>query len=154
MEGSTSTKGEITVSTDLQRYIFSCAKGLGVLTSSLDKAALSIEFLAQSVTPLKNSDYTHAEQIQFAIENYFIRSTSIYDRALIFANHLLDLGIVDDSTSHSQMINNRHVKRYQLVDHLKHLGKVCREKSVERNAIMNRPDFYRQFVASERYCRS
>lgn len=129
--------GEVIVSTDLEGYIFSCAKGLNVLTSSLDKAALSIEFLAQSVTPLKNSGYTHAEQIQFAIENYFIRTTSIYDRALIFANHLLDLGIADESTSHQQMITNRHVKRYQLADHLKHLGKVCREKSVERNAIIH-----------------
>ncbi|MBR7631815.1 Cthe_2314 family HEPN domain-containing protein [Janthinobacterium lividum] len=137
MKGGVSRTGEVTISTDLQGYIFSCAKGLGVLTSALDKAALSIEFLAQSVKPLKVSSYTHAEQIQFAIENYFIRSATIYDRALIFASHLLDLGVADESTSHLQMVTNRHVKRYQLADHLKDLGKVCREKNVERNAIIH-----------------
>lgn len=143
MKGCSSTKGEITISTDLQGYIFSCAKGLGVLTSSLDKAALSIEFLAQSAKPLKDSSYTHAEQIQFAIENYFIRSATIYDRALIFANHLLDLGVADESTSHLQMVTNRHVQSYQLADHLKHLGKVCREKSVERNAIIHHRSYFK-----------
>lgn len=137
MRRGVSKTGEVTISTDLQGYIFSCAKGLSVLTSALDKAALSIEFLAHSVKPLKGSSYTHAEQIQYAIENYFIRSATIYDRALIFANHLLDLGVADESTSHQQMVTNRHVKRYHLADNLKELGRVCREKNLERNAIIH-----------------
>lgn len=137
LKGGISRKGEVKISTDLQGYIFSCAKGLGVLTSAMDKAALSIEFLFHAIKPLKASSYTHAEQIQFAIENYFIRSTTIYDRALIFTNHLLDLGIADESTSHQQMVTNRHVKRYHLADPLKDLGKVCREKNIERNAIIH-----------------
>lgn len=94
------------------------------------------------MTSLKNSGYTHTKQIQFAIENYFIRSASIYDRALIFVNHFLDLGIADESTSNQQMITNRHVKRYQLTNHLKHLGKVCREKRVERNAIIHHHSYF------------
>lgn len=137
LKNSISKEAEVIISTELQGYIFSCGKGLGVLTSALDKAALSIEFLANAVKPLKASSYTHAEQIQFAIENYFIRSATIYDRALIFTNHLLDLGIADESTSHQQMVTNRHVKRYRLVGPLKDLGKICREKNVERNAIIH-----------------
>lgn len=137
IQNGISRKGGITISTDLQKYIFSCAKGLNVLTSAMDKAALSIEFLAQSVNPLRFSNYTHAEQIEFAIENYFIRSATVYDRALIFANHLLDLGIADESTSHQQMVTNTHVERYDLVNHLRKLARVCREKNLERNAIIH-----------------
>jgi hypothetical protein len=136
MKGVT-RKGEVTISSELEGYIFSCAKGLGVLSAAVEKAALSIELLAHAAKPLKGYRYTHAEQIQFAIENYYIRSATIYDRALIFIGQLLDLGIADESTSHQQMVTNKHVKRYQLLDHLKELGKVCRQMSVERNAIVH-----------------
>lgn len=127
----------LTLQNDLERYILQCAKGLGVLTSALEKATLSIELLKFSTSLLPGSTFTHAEQIEYAIENYFIRSSTIYDRALIFTNHLLDLGISDASINHELIITNDYVKRFQLDSHLKKLGKASREKSTERNAIIH-----------------
>lgn len=129
--------GTLTLQNDLERYILQCAKGLSVLTSALEKATLSIELLKFSKSPLPGATFTHAEQIEYAIENYFIRSSTIYDRALIFTSHLLDLGVSDASINHELVVTNDHVKRFQLDSHLKKLGKASREKSTERNAIIH-----------------
>lgn len=128
---------EINIRSEREGYILCCSKGIVVLNASLEKAAFSIELLKAAKKPLKNSTISHAEQIQFAIENYFIRSATIYDRALIFIGHLLDLGVTDDRIDHTDIVTNRHVKRYMLDTELKKLGSICRKLSGERNAIIH-----------------
>lgn len=128
---------EIMICSEREGYIFQCSQGIVVLTTAVEKAKFSIELLRHSAMPVKGSIFSHSEQIQFAIENYYIRSATIYDRALIFIGHLLDLGIIDKQIDHTDMVTNRHVKRYQLTNELKNLGKVCRELNDERNAIIH-----------------
>lgn len=128
---------QIDICSEREAYIFRCSKGIVVLDSAIGKAAFSIELLQEASKRLKNSTVSHAEQIQFAIENYFIRSATIYDRALIFINQLLDLGISDDRIDHTDIVTNHHVKKYTLNTKLKNLGVVCRELNDERNAIIH-----------------
>jgi len=132
-----SNEGEIVINSDLERYILMCSLGLSVVTSATEKAVISLELLERSEKKLKNSAFSHAEQIQFAIENYMIRSSTIYDRALIFVSHLLDLGIPDQYIAHEPVVSNEHVKRYHLAARLKGLAKACREFRDERNAIIH-----------------
>lgn len=128
---------QILIYSPREAYIYQCSQGVVVLGAAVEKAVFSIELLAHSKKALKNSIFSHAEQIQFAIENYLIRSATIYDRALIFVSHLLDLGVDDKSIDHSLIVTNRHVVRYQLVNELKRLSKVCREFTEERNAVIH-----------------
>lgn len=128
---------QIDICSEREGYIFRCSKGIVVLDAAMGKAAFSIELLKDAKKLLRNSTISHAEQIQFAIENYFIRSATIYDRALIFVGHLLDLGVTDDRIDHVDIVTNRHVKRYTLDVELKKLGSICRKLSDERNAIIH-----------------
>lgn len=132
---------QIDVCSAREDYIFRCSKGIVVLNAAMEKAEFSIELLKHANKPMRNSKISHAEQIQFAIENYFIRSAMIYDRALIFVGHLLDLGITDDRIDHVDIVTNRHVKRYTLDVELKKLGSICRKLSDERNAIIHHRSF-------------
>lgn len=131
------TGPQIDICTEREGYIYRCSKGIVVLDAAMRKAAFSVELLKDAKKPLRNSKVSHAEQIQFAIENYFIRSATIYDRALIFVGHLLDLGVTDDRIDHVDIVTNRHVKRYTLDLVLKKLGVICRKLSDERNAIIH-----------------
>jgi hypothetical protein len=137
--------GEIIINSDLEQYILMCSFGLSVLTSATEKAVISLELLERSEKKLKDSAFSHAEHIQFAIENYMIRSSTIYDRALIFVSHLLDLGIPDQHIAHEPLVSNGHVKRYQLAPRLKTLAKACREFRDERNAIIH----HRSYAAED-----
>lgn len=127
----------IELKSELERYIYGCGRGLVVLSAALDKAAFSIELIKLSHSPLQSSIYSHVEQIEFAIENYFIRSAAVYDRALIFIGKLLDLGISDHSINHTLVVTNEHVNTYTLANPLKLLSKACREFATERNAIIH-----------------
>lgn len=132
-----SSSREIALQSELERYIYGCAQGLSVIIASIDKAAFAIELIRQANSAIPDSIYTHAEQIEFAIENYFIRNGAIYDRALIFIGKLMDLGLADQAVGHELIVTNTHVIRYQLADALKSLKKISREHSVERNAIIH-----------------
>lgn len=129
---------EVIVSSGLEGYIFSCGKGLSVLLGAIEKASFSIELLRESKrTARERIAYTVADQIEFAIENYLIRSGAIYDRALIFVNKLLELGIADESIAYVPIVTNSHIISYQLDGPLKKLKKVCTEHTFERNAVIH-----------------
>ena len=129
---------EITNINELEGYIYSCGQALALVSTSVDKARLSIELLECSydLSP-KGTKYTAAEFIEFAIENYFLRSAAIYDRCLIFMNKLLNLGISNESIGHELIITNEHIKKYNLAEKLKSVRKKCTEYRVERNHIVH-----------------
>ena len=132
------SNGEVGIDNDLEMYIFSCGQTLSLLSTSIDKSAQAI----QSLRITKNnsdssSNFTHADHIEFAIENFFIRSHGIYDRALLFASQLLDTGIDKESINHQVIVTNSHAKKYGIEDKLKKLRKVCTEYRVERNKIIH-----------------
>jgi len=128
----------VNIENDLEMYIFCCGKALSLLTTSIDKseqAILNLRF-TENITDY-SSKYTHADHIEFAIENFFIRSHGIYDRALLFASQLLDTGIDKESINHQVIVTNVHVKKYGISDKLKKLRKICTEYRVERNQIVH-----------------
>lgn len=129
---------EIPIDSRLDGYIFSCAQSLSLISASIEKADISIVLLKNSyATRLESTPFTPAELIEFAIENYFIRSATIYDRCLIFTNKLLDLGIANESITHELLVTNAHVTKLGLDLALKKIRKVCTEYRIERNKIVH-----------------
>ncbi len=128
----------IPIASELERYIYSCAQGLTSISTALEKIQISILMLenARDLLP-KGSPYNESEHIEYAIENYFIRTSSLYDRCLLFTARLMDLGIANDNISHVPIVTNEHVKRANLAGPLKKIGKVCREYSTNRNSIIH-----------------
>lgn len=131
-------KREIPDVNELEGYIYSCGQSLALVSASIDKARLSIALLECSydLSP-KGTKHTADEFIEFAIENYFLRSAAIYDRCLIFMNKLLNLGIANESIGHELIITNEHIKGFSLDQKLKAVRKKCTEYRVERNHIVH-----------------
>ncbi len=133
-------EGELVLSdtTELGYYIISCAKSLGALTSSMNKAKLSLSLL-----DTKNLDFIISDGqskdawIEMLIENSIIRVQGIYDRTLIFTNKLFNLGISNDSINHALIVTNDHVKNFNLDNKLKAINKTCNEYRLVRNMVIH-----------------
>ena len=115
-----------------------CAKSLGAIDSAITKSKIAIELLRISLKNIPNkSNYSTAEYIEYALENYIIRSRSIYDRALIFVGNLCNLGIANDSITNTLIVTNHHVLKYDLAAKLKPIKKTCDEYLYKRNVIVH-----------------
>lgn len=135
-------KPELPLESRLDHYIFNCSQSLSSISASIEKAEISILLLETAYEDCPESEnITPAEFVEFAIENYFIRSAAIYDRCLIFVNRLLDLGIANDSVGHKLLVTNEHVKAFRLESNLKAIQKICTEYRVERNKIVHHERF-------------
>lgn len=129
---------EIPMESDLDEYIYGCSQGLSAISTAIEKIRIAILMLEQARELLpKDSPFNESEHIEYAIENYFIRSSSLYDRCLIFTNKLLNLGIANESIDHVTLVTNEHVKNNELSEPLKKIRKVCREYSQDRNVIIH-----------------
>lgn len=128
----------VPIENDMGAYIFNCSQSLSLVSSAIDKTKLSILLLENSykIRP-EVEGFTPDEFIEYAIENYFIRSGAIYDRCLIFTNSLHELGIANESIGHSLIVTNSHVVKSGLEKKLKSLRKICTEHRVERNKIVH-----------------
>jgi len=129
---------ELPIESELDEYIYGCSQGLSAISTAIEKIRIAILMLEQARDLLpKGSPFNESEHIEYAIENYFIRSSSLYDRCLIFANKLLNLGIANESIVHVLLVTNEHVKKNELSEPLKKIGKACREFSEDRNVIIH-----------------
>jgi hypothetical protein len=129
---------EVPVYGDLEAYIYDCSQGLAAIGSAIEKVKISMLMLekAREYYP-SNTPYNESEYIEYAIENFYIRSTGLYDRCLIFTGKLLNLGIASESINHVLIVTNEHAIEKGLSDLLKKIGKACRELSTERNNIIH-----------------
>ncbi|KAA0017438.1 hypothetical protein F0A16_12825 [Salinicola corii] len=129
---------QVPINSELDKYIYGCSQALSAISSAVDKVKISIIMLENSRDLLpKDSPYNEAEHIEYAIENYFIRSSCLYDRCLIFTVKLLDLGVANESVTHNVVVTNEHVKNNGLCKALKRISKACKEFSTERNKIIH-----------------
>lgn len=140
---STDSDIEVTYSNDLERYILSVGKALSSLSSSMEKALLTLILLeAKHLEQLTDGNKQEKSSfIELLIENSIIRVQSIYDRALIFSNRLLDLGISNESIGHNALVTNDHIKAYGLDTKLKAINKACNEYRLARNTVIHHDRF-------------
>ena len=91
----------------LEEYSWYVGSSMTQLSTSIEKAKLTLEYLSLVYQKdFSKSSYSLTEHVEYFIEDFFIRSSSIYDRALIFANHLHYLGIDNESISHKSLVTN------------------------------------------------
>ena len=132
------TTGKFTLNNTLEEYIYNCSQSLGAIDRAVDKSQIAIQQVKTCISRIpKNSDYTTADYMEYALENYIIRSRSIYDRVLIFIGSLLDIGVSNDSITHNLLITNRHVKNNNLDKLLKPIKKSCDTYQYKRNVIIH-----------------
>ena len=129
---------EVAVDDDLSVYILVCSKSLSAIQSSIDKARLSLTLLDIGyLDSIAAEDYSKSAYIEMLIENSIIRVQSIYDRALIFTNRILDLGISNETINHNLLVTNENVKKFSLEGKLKAINKVCNDYRLIRNTVIH-----------------
>lgn len=123
-------------------YIYSCSKALVALNNHIDKSKLSLSMIDPNYLNVGdvNGESTGA-QIELLVENSIIRVQSIYDRALILVNKILNIGLSNEAISHSSIITNDHVKIWSIDKPLKKLNKACTEYRHIRNTVIHHDRF-------------
>ncbi|BBN53995.1 hypothetical protein TRE132_21200 [Pseudomonas chlororaphis subsp. aurantiaca] len=129
---------EVDSRNELAVYILTCSKSLSSISSSMDKARLSIKLLETGhLDSIATEDHSKSDYIEMLIENSIIRVQSIYDRILIFTNRLLDLGISNESINHNLIVTNSNVIKYDLDSKLKSINKACNDYRFIRNTVIH-----------------
>ncbi len=129
---------QISIVNGNEDYMFKCAKSLGAIDSAINKSQIAIDLLKLSLKNIPNkSEFSTAEYIEYALENYIIRSRAVYDRVLIFIGHLCNLGIANDSITHQLLVTNHHVLKYDLSKKLKNINRSCDVYRNKRNVIIH-----------------
>ncbi|MBV1787604.1 hypothetical protein KQ940_06000 [Marinobacterium sp. D7] len=124
--------------TYLDNYIILCSKSLTAVTAAITKAELSLNMLnSDLLKKISEEPEFLSSNIEMLIENSIIRVQSIYDRVLILINRILDLGISNEAINHNSLVTNEHVKRFDLVDKLKAINKVCNDYRLVRNTLIH-----------------
>lgn len=132
------SKLSVKTESDLDYYLLSCSKSYSSITTSIEKAKLSIQLLDyEYILKIESEKNAKSEYIELFIENSIIRVQSIYDRVLIFVNRLLELGISNESINHNLIVTNDNVKKYGLDKKLKNLNKTCNEYRNISNTIIH-----------------
>jgi len=122
--------------TELEQYHVDCWSTCKAIKTSLKKLEIAQECIKQSYKYCPN-EHEIAEYVEFHIENYLIRSRSIYDRVLIFTNYLCDIQMAKESVSHIPIITNRKVEATGLKVALKKISKTCESYRVKRNSVVH-----------------
>ena len=129
--------------TEVEQYHVDCCTTCKAIKTSLKKLEIAEECIRRSYLFSPN-EHEIAEYIEFHIENYLIRSRSVYDRALIFTNYLCDIQMAKDSVNHVSIITNRKVEKLGLNDVLKKINKACAVYRLERNGVVHHDRYSNQ----------
>jgi len=136
------SKLTVSLENELDEYILSCSRALTSLSSSMDKARLSLSLLdIKHLESISSDEHPKSLYIELIIENSIIRVQSIYDRALILTNKLLDLGVSNDSINHNLIVTNEKVQKYGLHSKLRAIHKACNQYRLIRNTVIHHDRF-------------
>lgn len=133
---------KIDIGNDLAYYILSCSQALTSVSSAMNKARLSLTLLnAGYLDAVATGEQSRSAFIEMLVENGIIRVQSIYDRVLILANRILDLGISNESINHNLLVTNENVLRFELEARLRGIHKACNEYRAIRNKVIHHDRF-------------
>lgn len=125
---------------DIQQYHVDCWKSCKTIRIALDKLKIAEDCIRQSYRYCQN-DHQLAEYIEFHVENYLIRSRSVYDRVLIFVNYLCDIQMAKEHVNHNSILTNRKVEQAGLREAIKRVKKTCEVYRFERNSVVHHDSY-------------
>lgn len=124
--------------TSIEKYHVNCWRTCKAISVSIEKLKIAEEYVRFScnfIPPGKDSNI--GDYIEFHIENYMIRSRTIYDRVLVFTNCLCDIGKPKKDINHNAIVNNQKVIELGLNPKLKLINKACSQYRTSRNTIIH-----------------
>ncbi|WP_201554648.1 Cthe_2314 family HEPN domain-containing protein [Psychrobacter immobilis] len=119
----------------LEQYTLDCFKAVRSITDCMEQLHFSIELLSGYRTSTSPDSMNRHDHIVFAIENYYLRITSVYDRCLRLINILYNLGLPERDCKNSTIVKNIHVKGSDIETSLKALDKFTNSFRQFRNSV-------------------
>ena len=123
-----------TVPTKEEQYLIDVAISAFNITECLDQVYFSIEMLS-GFRKRKGFFMTRHDYIVFMVENFYLRLTSIFDRALRLTNLALDIGLPNRECRESTIIKNSKIKGSDIESTLKEINKIMSDFRKTRNQI-------------------
>ncbi len=121
---------------ELQNYHVECWETCRATYVALKKLEIAEHCISTSYTKVPNEQEI-AEHIEYHIENYLIRSRTVYDRVLQFVNCLCDIQMSKEYVNHNSIITNGKVVSCGFVNKLKKIKKACAVYQTDRNVIIH-----------------
>src|SRR5215210_1102747 len=98
------------LATKRESYAIETFLSIGSIVSCVDQLHFSIEMLSGYRSRSMPGKMNRYDYIVFGIENYFLRTTSVFDRCLRLANVIFQLGLPERQCSQETIIKNSHLK--------------------------------------------
>lgn len=105
------------------------------IVNCIDQLYFSIKMLSGYRSNITKKDMNRYDYIVFGVENYYLRLTSVFDRCLILANVIYQLGLPDRQCRNDTIIKNSHIMRTSVATRLKELDKFTQPFRFHRNTI-------------------
>lgn len=86
---------------------------------------------------MKKANITRQSHLLYCIENYIIRTQSMYDRLLVLVDRVFELYNPSHIISHELIISNSHIQHSSIPSKLKVLRKVIKDYYRDRNMIIH-----------------
>lgn len=106
---------------EVEWYCQAVASALAHLLNLCQQLEHSILYFS-SFSPterMKKAGISRATHLLYSVENYIIKTQSVYDRMLILINNVFDVGNQENTLTHELIVTNAHVKYKGLPNKLK-----------------------------------
>lgn len=97
-----------------------------------------------SFTPtkkMKDAGIDRHAQILYIVENYIIRTQTMYDRVLLIIDRLFHIQNKPNRISHESIVTNLHILKTDIPKALKSLKKIIKKYYPDRNSIIHETTF-------------
>ncbi len=124
-------------------YCLSVARTLAHVLTICQQLEHSVLYFS-SFSPtqkMKKVGITRQSHLLYCIENYIIRTQSMYDRLLILIDRVFELYNPSHMISHELILSNSHVRHSSIPNKLKALRKVIKHYYRDRNLIIHEQQF-------------
>lgn len=91
--------------------------------------------------PMKNAGITRSSHLLWSVENYIIRSQSVYDRLLILVDRLFHIHNQPNRISHESVVTNLHIARTKIPKALKPVKSALKKYYYDRNTIVHEASY-------------
>lgn len=91
---------------------------------------------------MKQSGITRSTHLLWSVENYIVRTQTVYDRLLILIDRLFHIQNQSDRISHDSIVTNTHISRTTIPLALKPVKSAVKKYYHERNTIIHEASYF------------
>lgn len=90
---------------------------------------------------MKNAGVNRHTHLLWSVENYIIRTQSVYDRLLILVDRLFHIQNQPNRISHESIVTNTHISRTKIPEFLKPIKRSVKKYYHDRNTIVHQATY-------------